>query len=152
MGAVLDKKRLRTIVTAVFGVFTTVVPYLLALHSAYNNAAPVFGRMDNSTTIYAYCATPATYRYGAALCESMWMEPASVHSEVESMALMQLSGYKDDIQIWLGATKKAHAWEWEDKSAWDYDPKDLAIDGGSEYTRPTKSLRRTRSPLYREPL
>jgi hypothetical protein len=132
MGAVLDKKRLRMMMTAVFGVFTTVVPYLLALHSAYNNGAPVFGCMDNSTTIYAYSATPATYRYGAALCESMWMEPVSVHSKAETMALMQLSGYKDDTYMWLGATKKTGTWQWEDESAWDYDPEDLAIDGRSE--------------------
>jgi hypothetical protein len=57
-GLVLDKKRLRTMMAGVFTIFATVVPFLLTLYSASNDAVAIYGQIANSTGIYAYrCAS-----------------------------------------------------------------------------------------------
>eukprot|EP01052_Picozoa_sp_SAG31_P029422 SAG31_NODE_2923_length_4906_cov_2.144581_5_plen_56_part_00 len=42
----------------VFTIFATVVPFLLTLYSASNDAVAIYGQIANSTGIYAYrCAS-----------------------------------------------------------------------------------------------
>jgi hypothetical protein len=99
-GAVLDKKRVRVMMTAVFGIFAAIVPFLLAMYSAANDAALVYGRMDNSTRIFAYSAAVRDYATSAAFCESLWMDVASVHSQAEDEAIIQLIGPYE--KAWIG--------------------------------------------------
>jgi hypothetical protein len=128
-GSVLDKKRLRVMMTAVFGIFATVVPFLLAIYSAASDAAPVYGRMENNTRIFAYSAVVRDYATSAAFCESIWMDVASVHSKAEDEAIIQLIGPYGD-EVWIGGRKctsetgsdapHSSEWEWEDGSKYDY--------------------------------
>ena len=113
--------------TAVFGIFATIVPFLLAIYSVTNDAAPVYGRMDNSTRIFAYSGVKRDYATSAAFCESLWMEVASVHNKAEDDAIIQLIGPHDEA--WIGGLKcKSEAsgdplsseWMWEDGSEYDY--------------------------------
>jgi hypothetical protein len=127
-GSVLDKKRLRVMMTAVFGIFATIVPFLLAMYSEASIAAPVYGRMNNSTRIFAYSAVVRDYATSAAFCESLWMDVASVHTEAEDEAIVQLIG--PDIEAWVGGLKcgsetsgndpRSSQWKWEDGSNYDY--------------------------------
>jgi hypothetical protein len=127
-GAVLDKKRLRVMMTAVFGIFATVVPFLLAMYSTSSNAAPVYGRMENSTRIFAYSAVVRDYATSEAFCESLWMNVASVHSKAEDEAIIDLIGRRDEA--WVGGHKcksetsaadpHSSEWKWEDGSKYDY--------------------------------
>jgi len=82
-GAVLDKKRHRVIMSAVAGVFAKIVPFLLAIYSVSNNAAPFYWRLDNSTRIFAYPVVSRNYADSAAFCESLWKDVASVHIGTE---------------------------------------------------------------------
>jgi hypothetical protein len=114
--------------TAVFGIFATVVPFLLALYSAASGDVPVYGRMDNSTRIFAHSAVGRDYAASAAFCESLWMDVASVHSKIEEEAIVQLIGTY--AEAWVGGRKcksetgpgDAHSseWQWEDGSKYDY--------------------------------
>jgi hypothetical protein len=63
-GVVLDKKKLRTLMAGVFTVCATVVPFLLTLYTANEEAVTIYGQMGNISTIYAY-------RY-AKLCSPSW--------------------------------------------------------------------------------
>jgi hypothetical protein len=138
-GLVLDKQRLRTMMIAVFGIFSTVVPFIFALFTgAPIDAMLVYGQMDNSTKTYAYSAEPMSYNRAASQCESLWMTPVSVHSAAENNALAQLQGYRQDVKVWLGATRlpgkdDSHTdyrddWSWEDGSAWDFDPVQMCTE------------------------
>jgi hypothetical protein len=114
--------------TAVFGIFATIVPFLLAMYSAASNAAPVYGRIDNSTRIFAYSAVARDYVTSAAFCESLWMDVASVHSKAEDEAIIQLTGV--DAEVWVGGLKcksetssdapRSSEWMWEDGSKYEY--------------------------------
>jgi hypothetical protein len=113
--------------TAVFGIFATIVPFLLAMYSATSNSAPVYGRMENSTRIFAYSIVARDYATSAAFCESLWMDVASVHNKAEDEAIAQLLG--SDAEAWVGGRKcksetgddpRSSEWKWEDGSNYDY--------------------------------
>ena len=129
-GTVLDKKKLRTMLSIVFGVFATVVPFMLALYSAATADAAVYGRMTNSTKIYAYSPQQRTFPEAEKFCESLWMKPVSIHSTAEMYAVVQLV---DTIQseIFVGGVPacdnkdkepKDFEYEWVDGSPWDFEP------------------------------
>ena len=127
-GAVLDKKRIRVMITAVAGIF--IVPFLLALYSASSDAAPIYGRMANSTRIFAFSAKPRSYEASVAYCETLWMQTVSIHSEAERDALVELSEFQNGC-TWIGADRDlddagwaagvdASGWTWDDGSKFDY--------------------------------
>jgi hypothetical protein len=127
-GTVLDKKRLRVMMTAVFGIFSTIVPFMLATYSMASSAAPVYSRMDNSTRIFAHSAVERDYATSTAFCESLWMHIASVHSKAKNEAIVQLIG--PYTEAWVGGIKctsetgvsdpHSSGWNWEDGSMYDY--------------------------------
>jgi len=128
---VLDKKRLRVVFTAVGGIFVTIVPVLLAMHNGVTRpyiAAPVYGRMDNSTRIFAFSIVGRNYDDSAAFSESLWMEVASVHSQAEDEAIVHLMDRKS--KAWLGGRQckaetssdkpESSVWRWADGTPYDY--------------------------------
>jgi len=126
-GAVLDKRKIRQMMIAAGGIFTTVVPFVIALHSAYSEALPVYGQMANSSRIYAYSPKPRSYAEASAFCESLWMKPVSIHSTDESDAVVELTGTKQNgACAWVGAKRGGNAgadnvWKWVDGSPWEFE-------------------------------
>eukprot|EP01051_Picozoa_sp_SAG22_P019102 SAG22_NODE_3420_length_1721_cov_1.151048_1_plen_306_part_10 len=127
-GNVLDKRRLGRIIGGVFGLFATVVPFLLTLQSSGDaDLITVFGQMHNETRIYAYSPVLRTYSQSKAYCESLWMEMATVHDDATQAALYSMVN-PDGQSTYLGATYSTNngdwsgEWEWNDGSAFDYAP------------------------------
>ena len=78
-GLMLDNKRIRNMIIAAFGIFSTVAPFIYALFAGSPvEPTVVYGKKDNCAgKIYAYSATPTTYSRAMSKCESLWMEPVS---------------------------------------------------------------------------
>ena len=111
------------------GLFSTVVPFLLALHAAASDPAPVYGQMANSSRIYAYSPMPRSFEKSVAYCESLWMQPVSIHSEAENEAVAQLID-DDAVEVYIGGKPACandaltaaadYRWTWTDDSAFDF--------------------------------
>eukprot|EP01051_Picozoa_sp_SAG22_P000454 SAG22_NODE_13_length_33548_cov_57.167773_6_plen_252_part_00 len=124
----LDKKRLRTLFSSVAGIFTTVIPVILAFSKA-ESMDTVYGQRLGSLKLYAYSPVDRTYAESVAFCESIWMEPASLHSPDENADALTLMDTRD--RAWIGAVGvldpacaadcTVQQWSWQDGSAWDYE-------------------------------
>lgn len=123
---VLDKKRIRNMMVGVFGIFSTVVPIIVAMFTTAMSGAPVYGMIANGTRVYAYTDKPMTYDQGVNFCESIWMVPVSIHSQAESDAIMELTGTQYGLQFHVGASRCADTADrspnflWDDGTPWDY--------------------------------
>jgi hypothetical protein len=123
---VLDKKSIRSLMIGIFGVFSTVVPVLIAIYATAETATPVYGMMVNSSRVYACFEKPMTFDEGVTFCESIWMEPVSIHSTAENDALFELTGAENGVQFYVGATRCADTadrspnYRWDDSSPWDF--------------------------------
>ena len=127
-GSVLDKRRLGRMIGGVFGLFATVVPFLVTLRTSENDAlTTVFGQMHNDTTVYAYSPVPRTAEQSKAYCESLWMQMATVHNQATQDALFSMQNPAAN-PAYLGATYSTDngdwsgVYEWHDGSPFDYSP------------------------------
>ena len=128
-GNVLDKRRLGRIIGGVFGLFATVVPFLLTVQSSGDDGlTTVFGQMHNDTKVYAYSPVMRTAEQSKAYCESLWMEMATVHDAATQAALFSMINPDAGAKAYLGATLNGDngdpsaEWEWADGSPFDYAP------------------------------
>jgi hypothetical protein len=125
---VLDKRKLRTIYAAVVGMFTTVVPLLLAFNSG-SHAGVVFGSFANSDTIFAYNGLTRSYSDTVAFCEELWMFPAVLDpsriSEDSLQSVMEnLVGVNNEITI--GAVRGEDGnFQWDDGTPWTQQTSDI---------------------------
>eukprot|EP01052_Picozoa_sp_SAG31_P015329 SAG31_NODE_982_length_10556_cov_18.203883_9_plen_338_part_00 len=130
-GTVLDKKKLRVLFGSVFSIFTTVIPIILAF-SDTENTATIYGQRLGSPKIYAFSPVPRSFAESTAFCESIWMEPASIHSAQENADVVQL--LRGRQAAFIGAVDanalcatdgscapEPRAWRWVDGSPWDYE-------------------------------
>eukprot|EP01052_Picozoa_sp_SAG31_P000965 SAG31_NODE_30_length_32545_cov_9.378999_28_plen_597_part_00 len=122
----LDKPRIRNMMVGVFGIFSTVVPFIITLYSTAMDGTPVYGMMVNSTRVYAYTEKVMSYDQGVNFCESIWMKPVSIHSQTESDAMIELTGAQNGIQFYVGASRCADTidrspnFRWDDGTPWDF--------------------------------
>ena len=99
------------------------------MHAAASDPAPVYGQMANSSRIYAYSPKPRSFEKSVAYCESLWMQPVSIHSEAENEAVAQLID-DDDVEVYIGGKPACandaltaaadYRWTWTDDSAFDF--------------------------------
>lgn len=103
-GTVLDKRRLRVVFSSVMGLFATVVPIVLSLSPSASGKI-IYGQLPGSTKVFAFNSQMRTYEDGVAFCHSLWMTPASIHSDEEFNAmlrLLELDGSRPQ-DVYLGA-------------------------------------------------
>jgi len=83
---VLDKKRLRQIFLGIFGVFSTVVPLMLAFNS--DGADTIhYASFSNRPEIYAFNPTSRSYPESVEFCADHWMRPVVFRSIEELQAM-----------------------------------------------------------------
>ena len=118
MRPVLDKRRLGRIIGGVFGLFATVVPFLLTVQTSGDDGlTTVFGQMHNDTKVYAYSPVPRTAEQSKAYCESLWMEMATIHNEATQAALFSMQN-PDAPMTYLGATYSTDNGDWSGVYEW----------------------------------
>ena len=83
---VLDKKRLRQIFLGIFGVFSTLVPLMLAFNSDGADAIH-YASFSNRPEIYAFNSAPRTYTDNVEFCANHWLRPAVFRSIEELQAM-----------------------------------------------------------------
>ena len=83
---VLDKRKLRTLYLSIAGVWTTLIPILLALGTS--DTAPRYAKYADSPTIYLYSPENSEYESAITFCESRWMQLAVFHSDAEAHGLL----------------------------------------------------------------
>lgn len=146
---VLDKRRIRNMMVGVFGIFSTVVPFILAMFSTAMSGSTIYGMMANSTRVYAYTEKIMTYDQGVNFCESIWMVPVSIHSQAESDAMIELTGMRQGKQFHLGASRCADTasrspnFRWDDGTPWDFaNPGNDIVPTGYRITSDAESKQR----------
>ena len=100
---VLDKKRLRQIFLGIFGVFSTLVPLMLAFNSEGQDAVH-YASFTNRPEIYAFNPTTRSYPESIAFCANHWMRPAVFRSAKELAAMHAITHGK---QAFIGAKRVA---------------------------------------------
>jgi hypothetical protein len=110
----------------IFGIFSTVVPFLIAIYTTAKPATPSYGMMSNSSRVYAYFEKVMMFDEGVTFCESIWMKPVSIHSKAENDAMFELTGGENGVQFYVGATRcvdtadRSPNYRWDDGSPWDF--------------------------------
>ena len=98
---VLDKKRLRQIFLGIFGVFSTLVPLMLAFNS--DGADTIhYASFNDRPEIYAFNPSSRSYPESVEFCADHWMRPVVFRSIEELQAMHFLTRGK---MAYLGAQR-----------------------------------------------
>ena len=100
---VLDKKRLRQIFLGIFGVFSTLVPLMLAFNSDGQNTIH-YASFSDRPEIYAFNTVTRSYPESVEFCANHWMRPAVFRSAEELAAMHLLTHGK---HVYIGAKRAA---------------------------------------------
>jgi hypothetical protein len=127
----MDKKRLRVMYASVAGVFSTVVPLLLAFNSDSQNAMH-YGSFSTHPAVYAFNAESRGYEDSVKFCESLWMDIAVFHSMEELLdGMLSLT---HGVDSFVGATRAPapdggapNSFAWVDGTPW-WQPEEDIID------------------------
>ena len=84
--SVLDKKKLRALYLSIIGVWTTVIPVLVALGS--DEASERYAKYLDGDTIYLYLSETLEWDEAIAFCQARWMQLAVFHSQAEVEGLV----------------------------------------------------------------
>lgn len=88
---VMDKKRLRSMLVTVLGLFATVVPIAVSWAvSRHNETEMIFAALPGQPAIFGYSNYARTYSDANKFCRQNWMEPVSISSKAENDALVRL--------------------------------------------------------------
>ena len=150
--SVLDKKKLRALYLSIIGVWTTVIPVLVALGT--NDASERYAKFADSDTIYLSMRDNMEWDDAIAFCQARWMQLAVFHSQAEVEGLVN-EHFWDGKRSFVGilpnpATQKFEAffdgtpWWFPENSVSDQDPDDIymcveAEDDGSVTWDPTST-------------
>jgi hypothetical protein len=136
---VLDKKRLRSIYTAVGGLFATLVPVILAFNSG-SSAAVTYGAFAHSETVYAYNSMGRSAAVTEIFCEKLWMFPASLDpstvSEEELIQVLRGITQTSSVSVMPGAKRGTEPGTlvWTDGTPWTRQTDDIEdIDTDEPY-------------------
>ena len=78
---VLDKKKLRNLYISILGVWSTVIPVLLALGT--DDSSERYAKYVDSDTIYLYLSENMAWEDAIDFCQGKWMQLAVFHSQAE---------------------------------------------------------------------